>query len=249
VAVYIFWLLAIALKVALIGLLLYRGLYRRYLGFFAYITLGTSVELVRFYTYTFQVSAYLELYWWTQFIVVAGEFLLIWELFGLALRNYPGVRKFARFFVTAAFSLIAVQAAVSSITGQFARGVMGIERNLRAVEVALLLPLVLLVAYYGLPLGRNLTGIIVGYGLLTTANMVALYLHTALGPASQNLLNLFRENCEVLVVVVWLTTLWRFYPTPSPSAQRLDESYAVLATRTSKIIAKARAQITRMLVV
>jgi hypothetical protein len=249
VLTYYLWLITLGLKGCLVGLSLRRGLFARFPGFFSYLTLSTSLGFLRLYTYTFSRSAHLELYWWTQFLILASEFIVIWEIFSLSLRHYPGVRKFARMSVTAAFSLVAVQFIASSLTGQFAKGVMGLERNMRAVEVALLIPLVLLAMYYGLRLGRNLTGLILGYGLYTTSNMVALYLHTALGPGSQIWLNPFRGMCEIFTVLIWLTALRTFYPAPAPAAQLLEEDYAAVAARTSQLIARARAQIARMLAI
>ena len=237
----------LGLFVLLVGVSLCNGLYRRYSGFYFYLTLTTSFELLRFYVYTFDPQEYLSLYWWTQFLIVAAGFGVTWEIFGLALRYYPGVRRLARGLVTFVFSVVTVQFVVSSVTAQFAKGVMRLERNMRSVEVALLLSLVVLIIYYGIDLGRNLFGLIVGYGFYLTSNMVALTLHTALGPSAQGWLDPLRQGCEILTALIWVGTLWQFHPTPEPIALTLEEDYAVLARRTARVIARARAEMMRML--
>jgi len=231
----------------LIGVSLCKGLYRRYPGFYFYLTLTTSLELLRFYVYTFDAQDYLSLYWWTQFLIVAAGFGVTWEIFGLTLRYYSGVRRFARGVVTFVFSVLAVQFAVSAVTGNFTKSVMGLQRNMHAVEVTLLLSLVMLIIYYGILLGRNLFGIILGYGLYLTSNMAMLTLHTVLGPTAQYWLDPLRQGCEILAALIWCVTLWQVHPNPIPDARELDADYDVWATRTANVFARTRAAIMRML--
>ena len=231
----------------LIGVSLWKKIFPKYVGFYSYMILTALLGLLRLYIYAFQPSEYMALYWWTQFLIVGAGFGVTWEIFGLTLRCYPGVRNLARFLVTSVFLVVVAPLLLTVLSGQFALGVMSLERNIRAVEITLLLSLVVLVMYYRLPIGRNLFGLFLGYGLFLTSHIVALFLHNTLGPSAQSWLNLFRQICELLVVFIWLATLWNEHPVPLPTVQTLDEDYAVLSTRTSRLIEKARAQITRIL--
>jgi len=62
------------------------------------------------------------------------------------------------------------------------------ERDLRIVQVTLLIGLVALFAYYAVPLGRNLKGIIYGYGLFIATNVLHLTLRDSLGDSFETLL-------------------------------------------------------------
>jgi len=244
---YFLWVFALALKALLIGGLLLNGLSRKYVCFFSYISLVTFLGILRLYVYIFQPSQYFALYWWTQFFIVAAGFWVTWEIFGRALQHYLGVSRLARLLVAGVFLLVLAQFALNSVAGPLAAPVMVLERNMRSVEVALLLSLVSLIMYYRFPISRNLFGLFLGYGLFLTSHMVALFLHNTLGPSAQSWLNPFRQICELLVIIVWLATLWNEHPVPLPTVQKLEEDYAVLSTRTSRLIANARAQITRIL--
>ena len=243
---FILWTSTVSLKMLLIGVSLWKKIFPMYLAFYFYIGLTTLLGLLRLYVKVLQPSDYLALYWWTQFLIVAVGYGVTWEIFSLTLRFYPGVRKLARFLVTGVFLVVILQFLLSSLTGPFAVGVMSLERNMRAVEVTLLLSLVGLIINYGLSIGRNLFGIFLGYGLFLTSHTVALFLHNTLGPSAQSWLNPFRQICELLVLFIWLATLWNEHPVPFPTTQTLEEDYAVLSARTSRLIARARAQIMRI---
>src|SRR5260370_38957290 len=59
------------------------------------------------------------------------------------------------------------------------------ERDLRIVQLALLIGLVSLFASYAIPLGRNLKGIIYGYGLFIATSVAHLTLRDYLGDSFQ----------------------------------------------------------------
>jgi hypothetical protein len=153
----------------------------------------------------------------------------------------------ARGLVTAVFVAVLLQFVLGGALGQFADGVMRLERNMRVIEISLLTLLVALMLFYGVHLGRNLFGLLFGYGLLLTSNMLMLILHTALGPSAQSWLNPLREILEMATVVIWLAMLWRIEPVPVPvPSTGLEEDYAELTERVGRAIAVARQQIARI---
>jgi hypothetical protein len=248
--IYFLWFSTLALRGLVIGVSLVRGFYGKYLGFYLYLTFALTISLLRLFVYAAEPENYLALYWWTEFLIVAAGFGVTWEIFSHALKHYAGVIKMARVLVSSFFALLLFQALHGSVTGQmreFARSVMRLERNMRAVETLLLAVLVLLIMYYGVPLGRNLLGLIWGYGLYVTTSVIMLTLRTALGPSSQAWLDPLRQTIEIVVALIWLAALWRYEPGPEAEAkQGLAEDYSALAARTSQAIGSARAQLIRM---
>ena len=246
--VYYFWSIALGLKLLLVGVALIKGLFRRFLFFYFYISLLTVFGMLRMYVHMFDYPQYLAVYWWTQFLIVCAGFWVTWEIFRLTLEGYQGVRKLASLAVIGVFTIVLSQFLLIAIDSNITVGVMGLEKNMRGVEVGLLCSLVALILYYRIPVGLNLLGIFLGYGIFLTSQMAALLLHNALGPSAQYWLNPFRQVIEFLVLFIWLVTLWKFHPKPELCTGELQEDYQILAVRTSKLLANARFYIKRIFI-
>ena len=120
------------------------------------------------------------------------------------------------------------------------------ERDLRIVQVALLIGLVALFAYYAIPLGRNLKGIIYGYGLFVVTSVVNLTLRDYLGDSLQHWAQYIQTVCYLLVLWVWCRTLWAYAPVPEPELEpTIEVDYQSLVRTTREKLSSARAQLLR----
>ncbi len=120
------------------------------------------------------------------------------------------------------------------------------ERDLRIVQLALLIGLVGLFASYAIPLGRNLKGIIYGYGLFIATSVAHLTLRDYLGDSFQRAWQYIQPICYLVVLVMWCATLWSYAPIPQPTNEpRLEADYESLLATTKSKVQSARSYLLR----
>ena len=238
---------------ALMACLLFRGLrgrfFSKYLIFYIYLSHVLGLELVRFLVYNFKPKAYGNFYWHTEFLSVAIGYCVIWEIYGRALAAYPGPLRMARLLVTATFVLIVAKVfstALSDTSWALAQGVGELERNLRTVQAVLLVVVLAVVNYYMIPIGRNLRGIILGYGFYIGALVVINTVWSRFGDTLHLWLQYFQPTAWLVTLLFWSATLWSYHPNPEPEGENeIERDYELIAARTALNMAKARGYLVR----
>lgn len=245
------WVLGDVLLLLLFGLGVKRGLISKYWIFYAYIGFHVLGEVLRVSAYFLATVEYLPIYWSTQFVSVAANYFVLWEIFRQVLRDYRGTAIIARRLVTAIFVVVLAKVLVPALftrTGPFDGHIISLERDFRAVQVVLLLVLQMLIAYYGIPLGRNLRGLILGQGLFVAASMAILAVRDYMGPSFQQFWAYAQQGCAVGTLLIWTHAFWSYAPNPKPMVTiDLEQDYAVLVRRTNLAFMKARSILLRAL--
>src|SRR3990172_3203192 len=74
------------------------GFLRKYVAFYLFVASLFMISLVRFYFYTQNplYPNYHLVYWYTQFLIVAGGYGLIRGIYGHIFSPFPGTAKVAR---------------------------------------------------------------------------------------------------------------------------------------------------------
>src|SRR5882762_5674698 len=243
------WVTALALESALL-LRAFRGNFLKHYRFF-YFYLGwvlvSDLSLIPFYYLLPKTYGYA--YWSSQYFSLLVGCCVVWEAYKVALARYPGVVRMARnvflFLFILAITRIFVKAWNSPnwIPG---KTTLETERDLRIVQVTLLIGLVALFAYYAIPLGRNLKGIIYGYGLFIATSVAHLTLRDYLGDSFQRAWQYIQPICYLVVLVMWCVTLWSYAPIAQPTNEpRLEADYESLRATTKSKVQSARSYLLR----
>ncbi len=237
----------------LVCLLLARAIRGRYLlrygVFYVYLSWVLLDSLISFYLYVSRPWAYETYYWNAQFLSVALGYGVIWEIYTQVLADYPGVARLGRSALLAIFVLLVSKTLAQTISGQIgspAEVPAILERDFRTVQGLLLLILVVLVAYYAIPVGRNLKGMIVGYGLFVAVSIASLALRAELGRIFQSWWQYLQPAAYDGALLTWCISLWSYQPNPRAEVGiGIERDYENLATETAKALARVRAYILR----
>lgn len=235
------------------GVLLFRAvrgrLFAAYPVFYAYFSYVFVESFARFYLYRFHPGLYANFYWYTQFLSVALGYGIIWEISRQALKHYPGTARVARSVLATIFFVVVLKVlsgALSSSVWSLARAAAELERSLRVVQAALLVTIVGLLAYYTIPVGRNLKGMILGYGFFIGASVVGLTLGLYLGPSFHPVWQHLPATSYCIALLIWCSTLWSYQPNPQPESDvGIERDYELLAARTASALTQARAHLAR----
>jgi hypothetical protein len=164
------------------------------------------------------------------------------EILNHVLSPYPGVERFATiaggvlFVLIFCFALIYPLVVPESLrAGTF----LDLERDLRSVQAIFLLGVVGVLQYYRVPIGRNLKGMMFGFGLYVASSLMGLALRTYLIAPSDGVWHFtawhFIQPVSYLIsLVVWTAALWSYRANPvSRESIRLETDYDafVLMTR------------------
>jgi hypothetical protein len=91
-----------------------------------------------------------------------------------------------------------------------------LERDLRVIEALLLATVLAIVFYYRIELGRNVTGMILGFGAYVGVSLTTLALRSFLGPRFDTAWGLLQSASFVFGTAVWTVALWSYSPNPKP---------------------------------
>jgi len=247
------------LIIALVGMLLdslilYRAfrakLFGKYPLFYAYIACVLVVDVFRTAVYHLgSPLVYRDFYWATEFLSLVVGYGVIVEVIRKALESYAGAERFARIAVLAVFAAVFSFVSFQTFTQANwspATSYRELARDLRAVQVLVLASILSVVSYYRIILGKNLKGIILGYGFCIAYSLISPALRSYFGPSIESFYR-FGPSCLYFVCQsIWVMALWKYSPNPAPEmVPRLETDYESLALRTKEALGAMRSYIGR----
>lgn len=239
----IVWYCAIFLE----ALLLYRGFkgqtLLKFRLFYSYVSFVLIDELVRFVAYRSPAS-YVRVYWATQFLSLFVGCTIIFEIYRVGLKAFPGTARMARNLLFFVFAMVFAKAIVNVLNGASLLSMdsnLLLERNLRIAQSCALIALVVVFIFYAIPLSRNLRGILFGYGIFLGCSIIQLTIMDRFPEKIQAVWFYMQPVSYLIVLTVWAAALWNCSPEPVIDRRiRLEEDYRVLREATLRRFQRSR---------
>ncbi len=243
------WLLGLALESVLLVRAVQGNVLKHYRIFYLYLACVLVRDASLMPVYYLWPHIYRYAYWYCEFLAVVMGCGVVWEVYKVALSRYPGAARMARnvlpFLFIFATSRIFVKAWNSPnwIPGSTT---LETERDLRIVQMALLLGLVALIAYYAIPLRRGLKGIIYGFSVFVATILIHLTFGNYLGDSFRFLWPYIQPMAYIFVLLMWCRTLWSYELAPELEINpRLELDYQSLASAAKRQLRAAHSYLFR----
>ena len=228
-------------------LLLFRGLrggmFRRYYFFYTYITSAMLASLVMVWIILNSPGLYGKWYWLMQISTLVTGYGILLEIMNHVLAPYPGAERCARICGIVAFGVIFCFAVLAPVvTPRWSPGtVIEFERDLRSVQSLFICGLLALIFYYGIPIGKNMKGMVVGYGVYIVTSLMSLAVRAYAGPSFTSVWRVVQPVSLDVSLMIWLVALWSYCPNPVPDSNiPLEQDYEALVTKTRSVIVAIR---------
>lgn len=243
------WVTALVLESVLLLRAFLGNFLKQYRFFYLYLGCVFLRDLLLLPVYQLRPKFYPYAYWYSQFFHLAVGCGVVWEAYKLALSKYRGAARMARnvlaFIFIFSISRILVNAWNNPdwIPG---RSFLEPERDLRIVQLTLLIGLVALFAYYAIPLGRNLKGIIYGFSVFIGTSVIQLALRVYLGYSFEHLWVYLQPIAYIFVLMIWCAALWSYATVPEPEMEpHLEGDYQTLVRATRRQLSSVRTYLAR----
>jgi hypothetical protein len=116
-----------------------------------------------------------------------------------------------------------------------------VEGVLRVCELLAILSLIVVLLVYSIPIGRNLRGILIGYGVFVSWAVICLALVAAGIAKSDSIWSYTFPLSYLISLSVWTGHLWSYQPNPVPDrAIPLEQEYQRVAAATQRRLHTAR---------
>jgi hypothetical protein len=229
-------------------LLLVRGirgkLALRYPAFYSYIAFVLLQDIFCFAVHLWYPRIYTGVYWIAEFLSLLFGCAVVFEIYRVGLAAFPGTARMARNALGFLFALAIARAIADTWTDPrwwMEAATTQIEGALRAVEALAIAVLAALFLFYSIPVGRNLRGILLGYGLFVSSSVLTLEFVSTAGTTFRHFLAAVYPDFYFVALSLWLVHLWSYAANPIPAADvRLEEEYQRVAAATHRRLQDAR---------
>src|SRR6267143_5808870 len=218
--------------------------YRRYPTFYFYVGSVLIVSLLRFAVFTFRPSSYPAFYWYTQYFAATVGYAVILEIYSQIFKKYRGAVRIANgllLCILAAVILKIVAGAGSGSGWPPGNTMAALERDMRALQSVLLFVIIALLAYYKVPIGRNVIGIVGGYSFYVATSVMALGFGSLPGFGSRPAWRSALPIAYLATLMIWSFALWSYHANPEPGPEsKIERDYKYLSEQTRRILSRAR---------
>jgi hypothetical protein len=217
----------------------------RYAWFYWYILSGFTADAVLYLLW----GRYANLYWVFQFLTLAFGCGVLLEIFKHVLSPYPGAERFARILLLMTFVVIFLFGLIyphinTSLTAT--RSHVELERDVRTAQTIFFVAILAVIFHYSIPRGKNMRGMMSGYGLYLCASLFTLTFRAYLGHGFDAIWRVLQPLFSSLTLCIWLYALWAYHPNPVPSTRiELESDYEELAALTKGRIDALRSHLGR----
>ncbi len=217
--------------------------------FYTYVTFILLQSVVRQFVYRLDLQAYPYVYWISEFLGVAMGCAVVFEIYRVGLSEYAGTARMARKLLAFVFAMAVAKVFVDAWNDPRWRPVattLELERGLRVVEAFAIAGLVALFLFYSIPSGRNLRGILLGYGLFIATSVIWQTVGASSGPAFHHYWSYVNPISYAATLVIWAAHLWSYQANPEAKATvLLERQYQRVAAATSRRLQDARAYLAK----
>ncbi len=203
------WIAHPVLQSGIAGLMVWRGLHRKFPFFFGYIL----TQLVSFgvvfpaYVHNYESALTFYLYWGSQALSVAFGFGVIHEVFADVFRSFHTLRDLGTvLFKWAGLVMLLVAGVVSVSTSSseivpWMQAIITAQRCVRIVQVGMVLFLLFFASYMGVSRRQRSFGIALGFGSFAMVELVlvASWVGNHLGNPWMSIVNMTAYNTSLLV--------------------------------------------------
>lgn len=237
------WSVGIALELILIVRGVQQRLLRRYPAFYSYIVFVFVTDIL-VYAVHFSQKIYLYFYWTTEFLSLVLGCLALLEFFRAALVGYPGTARMARALLSLLFIVAMIKTVIKTLNVPvwwFNATPAQVEGLLRVCQLLAILSLTVLFLFYSVQFGKNLRGILLGFGIFFSWSVICLALVSAGVAKANSIWSYTLPLSYLLTLVVWAVHLWSYQPNPVPDrAIPLEQEYQRVAAATQRRFHTAR---------
>jgi hypothetical protein len=240
------WLAGICLEALLVFRIWRARNFRVYPLFLSYVTFVLVQEILSYSVVHLYPALYPGVYWSTEFVGVFAGCAVVLEFYWIALAQFPGVAKLARSALLLVFLLTFSRVLLTAMQGAHGWSlllIVQLERDMRFVQTAAILSLLFLFLQYRIPIGRNLRGIILGYGLFLGINILNLTYLGRFGGEVQLIASQIQSSAYFIALCVWTVFLWSYSPQPSAAGNPLGYGYRQIADETQEQLARTRSEV------
>jgi hypothetical protein len=228
-AYYTLWFAHPVLHAGVVGILLWRKLYRTFPIFFSYIAFQILVFAAlfplhkdRFYTIFYYMS------WGTTAVSVILGFFVIHELFQDVFRPYHTLRDLGSvLFKWAALVMLLVAGVVAASTASATEeplrtGIMTLQRSVRVVQCGLILFLLVFSRYLGTNWRQKSFGIALGFGGFASVELALVAINAATDNVfNQVLTDYVNMSAYNLTLLIWIGYMLAKSPAREPATHML----------------------------
>jgi hypothetical protein len=241
------WCVGILLEIVVAVRAIGNKLFSTYPLFYAFFFSVFVGDIFRHIAYSFAPADYPLVFWPTDFVSLLLGCGIVLEILRHALAPYRGAERFARTLGLIVFSAVfcvecgyfLIFPAGSTIKTTY----FALERDFLGVQAIFIFAALAVVLYYGIPMGRNLKGIALGYGLCIGGSLIFFALRSQIGIGFDRWMSIVPLSYDVSLLI-WCATLWSHHPSPIPDPHvRIETDYELLVSRTRKALGTTRSHL------
>jgi hypothetical protein len=241
---YSIWLAGFLLEIVLLTRAVRTKLLPLYPSFYLYISFVLIQSVLRLFIYNFCTDAtYSVVYWTTEFLGAGIGCLVVFEIYRAGLSSYPGTARMARRALAILFVLAVTKALVVATQNsewRAATTTFDVVRSVRTVQALAIAALIVLFLIYAVPFGRNLKGILFGYGSFIGVAVIGFtFAHNGHDVFSR-MWAVLNPVSYGLALTLWVVYLWAPQAHPEATSLRMEEQYQQVAARTRRRLQQAR---------
>jgi len=223
--------------------------FAKYSIFYTYLltVLVTSVFLQIAY-HTVSKPVYGRLYWPLDLVTLALGCGVIVEIPGHVFARHVSLKRFTRWVAITTFGAIFLAFAVHVFFLPHWKPVANpaeLERDLRIAQAIPLLSIVFLTGYYGIEIGKNMKGLILGFGVYAGASIISLTLGLFIDIERSTVWRIVLPLSYTGALLIWTVALWSYEPSPASPPEPTDVDYRRLAGRTRQALGSIQEQLDR----
>jgi hypothetical protein len=223
--------------------------FSRYSIFYTYLltVLVTSVFL-EIASRMVTPPVYALLYWRLQLVTLALGCGVIVEISTHIFARHVSLDRFVRWVAIITFGAIFLAFAIHVAFLPHWKPVANaaeLERDLRIAQATALLSIVFLTGYYGIEIGKNMKGLILGFGVYVGVSIISLTLRIFVGIQFSPIWKLIGPFSYTAALLIWTVALWSYEPAPASPPEPTDVDYRGLAGRTRQALGSIQEQLDR----
>jgi hypothetical protein len=195
--------------------------------FYSYLAYVLIWSLTTFPIYFLMPQNYPSVYWFFYLMMITAEFAVIAEASDHIFSAFPMIRRLGRLVTGSICFILFVVYVIPPLTLPQPTGQALIElyKRMSLTKAVLILALLTVARLYRLPLGRNVSGMMLGFIAFLSVNIVNASLAQTYGwGAYFPAYTLVGPLAFVLALSIWSVALWRYEPALSRAGGFSQES-------------------------